>query len=88
MSERTYSTAEVIALTGFTRRQLDYWSAQGYLPFSDSPGKGNARRFGQQDVDWLLAFREAVASANAILGRFGASLDIRFTGQEQERKAS
>lgn len=53
MREGTVSSQELVALTGLTYRQLDYWVSTGYLtPVGDSnPGTGRSRRFNLEEVD-------------------------------------
>lgn len=50
----TYTAAEVVARTGCTYRQLDYWCRRGYVPgHTKAAGSGNRRRFTNADVEHL-----------------------------------
>jgi DNA-binding transcriptional MerR regulator len=42
----TYTAGDVVARTGCTYRQLDYWCRRGYVPGQgEAEGSGNWRRF-------------------------------------------
>lgn len=49
----TISSTELMALTGATYRQIDYWCSRGYIhPVGeDTPGSGKHRRFDKSLVD-------------------------------------
>lgn len=56
----TYSTGQVVAFTGATARQVDYWCRRGIITPSvkDTAGIGYPRRFSWADVEvvWALRF--------------------------------
>jgi len=49
----TVDSKELMALTGATYRQIDYWCRQGYIqPVGDgTPGSGHRRRFNTTIID-------------------------------------
>lgn len=48
--ERGYTTSEMLALTGVTYRQLDWWCRTGLLP-ETARGSGSQRHFTPADVE-------------------------------------
>lgn len=76
-------TAEAIAATGATYRQLDYWSSLGYIRCEDeeNPGSGGARVWSSAELEiatWIVRLREvgfelapAAAVAREVVGTFG-----------------
>lgn len=66
MDERTYSSAEVCQLLGWTYRQLDYRSAQ----LVGRPGSGIPRRFTEEQLGRLrvIAFAQReIETARAVI---------------------
>jgi hypothetical protein len=63
MPERSYSTPDVVALTGLSYRQLDHWARRGILrpSVNRAGGTGTVRRYSERDVQrarsiaWLVA---------------------------------
>lgn len=50
-----YSSPEIIALTGITYRQLDYWTRCRRIGRDLAPGSGNARRYTEADLHLIRA---------------------------------
>lgn len=50
MTPTTYSTSQVMEITGATRRQLSYWCEQGRIPGQSRTGSGNPRRWTDAQV--------------------------------------
>lgn len=55
-----YTTAEVVALTGVTKRQLDYWAWKEIIipSISSSSGQGNFRRYSDDDVELVRVIKK------------------------------
>lgn len=49
----TFTTTEVVAMTGASYRKLDYWARCGYIPdgFRLVTGTGHVRQWTQEQVD-------------------------------------
>lgn len=70
LDARTYRTADVVAFTGATYRQIDYWCRVGLLdPEGDGRGSGIVRRWAPEDVRAAL-----IIAALARLGCEGEPL--------------
>lgn len=62
MNDRILTTAEVAKYTGFTVRQLDYWSKIGLVvPVNESSGPGTRRGYGFNNLLTLLFIRSLMA---------------------------
>lgn len=69
LDDRTYRTADVVAITGASYRQVDYWARTGILTLDRArPGCGCARRWRPEQV------RTAVVVANLV--RLGCDGDL------------
>lgn len=73
--ERTYSSADLMRITGATYRQLDWWCSHKALIPHASPGSGKQRHFTAADLDAVYA---AVA-----LTRFGMTVDAALSVARQ-----
>lgn len=100
---RQYTSAEVIALTGCTYRQLDYWARLGLLT-DTAHGSGSSRRFTFADVEAIynavrlirvgFTAQAAVRIATALVddGAFATSddglrIDMSYTPITEEQNA-
>lgn len=56
----SYTTAEVVSLTGVTKRQLDYWAWKKIVApsIASSSGQGNFRRYSDDDVGLVRAIKK------------------------------
>lgn len=61
--------ADVLAKTGITYRQLNYWCAKGILPDQDAkgPGTGKTREFTENDIQMI----EQVTALAVTIRRLG-----------------
>jgi hypothetical protein len=69
----TVDSKELMALTGATYRQIDYWCSQGYIQAvgGGSPGSGNRRRFSKSvvaKVKLVVRVSNAFSRGNSPLG--------------------
>ena len=68
----TYSTTEVIEMTGLSFRVLDYWLRTGAVVLVDgnTPGSGGRRRFTEDEVEAIqrlvIRYRAALADLDEI----------------------
>jgi DNA-binding transcriptional MerR regulator len=60
MSDSTYSTAMMSSFTGFSVRQLDYWSKVGLVvpSIQQAQGPGTRKRYAPDDILPLLLIRK------------------------------
>lgn len=65
---RTYTSLEVVALTGATYRQLDWWCRTGRIPGQEMViGSGHRRQFTTRQVARVTKLVEASALVNSTL---------------------
>lgn len=72
MESKTFSTKEVMMLTGCTFRQLVHWCMSGYIPGQvKGPGTGVYRRWTTEDLERVEAIRDGFREVDAIYERLG-----------------
>lgn len=58
-----YTVAQVLAIAGISRRQLDHWRTLGIIwPDKPGVGSGNGARFTDADLAWIVAIAVGVRS--------------------------
>jgi DNA-binding transcriptional MerR regulator len=62
---KTYSTREVIAMTGLSFRVLDYWLRTGAVILADdnTPGSGSPRRYSESEVEAIKRLADRYTAA-------------------------
>ena len=68
---RTYSTMDVVHMTGATYRQIDWWCCQGLIPGQPrgGTGSGNRRRWTDEQVEEVILLLRASKLINSPLDK-------------------
>jgi DNA-binding transcriptional MerR regulator len=79
--ERLYTSPEVLAVTGTTYRQLDYWCRAGYLDNDTASGPGTRRLFTSDEVDTVHAVRGLLAAGFDVSAAFAIARTLVADGR-------
>lgn len=79
--ERTYTSSEVLSLTGVKYRFLDHACRAGYLPteqpeVGNLPGTGHRRLFTEREVDIVYAAQSLINVGFTVAGAFAAARNL------------
>jgi DNA-binding transcriptional MerR regulator len=67
-TRRTYTSMQVVSMTGCTYRQLDWWCRQGHIPGQEGvTGSGNRRAFTTAQVKRVRLLLKASVIRNTRL---------------------
>ena len=84
-TEKTYTTVEVVALTGASYRRIDYWARMGYIPGQyEATGSGHKRYWTEEQIDrvrlLMMASELKSAALDDLAERISAHTDCPLVG--------
>jgi DNA-binding transcriptional MerR regulator len=82
-----FTSKEMVALTGATYRQIDYWCRKGLIPGHTEPvGSGGRRRFSEEDLRRARLILLASRLSTKPLVEVVAILEHEFMLQNMDRE--
>lgn len=77
----TFTSDQVVAMTGVTYRQLDWWARNDYIEGQGvGPGSGRQRKWSREHVLRVIEIRDAVQQAMQVLADAGLPADHNARG--------